>query len=306
MGGRGELAERRDGALRGSSRGRVMSEADLEQIRQLIRAHPDWSRRRLSERLEAEWNWRNGVGRLKDMATRSLLVKLDERGWIQLPPRRWAPTNRMRARRIAPRLWDRTPRAASLAELGRLEIHEVSGDAEGRQTLAAALAEFHYLGYTSSVGENAQYLITQGGSRVLGGVLFGSAAWKCRDRDMFIGWTSEARGRNLSRITNNARFLLLPWVHVPRLGSWVLGRVLRRLSADWQAKYGHPLALVEKFVERQRFRGTVYRAANWQHVGATQGRTRQDRNFTVRAPAKDIYVYPLARNFREILAHAIA
>jgi hypothetical protein len=280
--------------------GREVSGADLEQIRQMIRAHPGWSRRRLSEVLAAEWDWRNPAGRLKDMAARSLLVKLDQRGWIQLPPRRWAATNRMRARVIARRLWDTTPLQVTLAELGPLEIREVGGDAQGRETLAAALAEFHYLGYAGSVGENAQYLITQG-SRVLAGVLFGSAAWKCRDRDQFIGWSGEARARNLSRITNNQRFLILPWVRVPHLGSWILGRVLRRLSADWQAKYGHPIALVETFVDRERFRGTVYRAANWQHVGATQGRSRQDRNSTLRVPVKDLYVYPLARNFREVL-----
>ncbi len=285
--------------------GRIVTGADREQIRQFIRAHPEWSRRRLSEVLAAEWNWRNAAGRLKDMAARSLLVKLDQRGWIQLPPRRWAATNRMRARVIARRRWDTTPLQVRLAELGPLEICEVSGDTEGRKTLAAALAEFHYLGYTSSVGENAQYLITQG-SRVLAVVLFGSAAWKCRDRDQFIGWSGEARARNLSFLTNNQRFLIMPWVQVPRLGSWILGRVLRRLSADWRAKYGHPIWLVETFVERERFRGTVYRAANWQHVGATQGRTRQDRNTTLRVPVKDIYVYPLARHFREVLNYGAA
>jgi hypothetical protein len=211
----------------------------------------------------------------------------------------------MRARVIARRRWDTTPLPVTLAELGPLEVREVGGDVKGRATLAAALAEFHYLGYTGSVGENAQYLITQG-SRVLAGVLFGSAAWSCRDRDQFIGWSGEARARNLSFLTNNQRFLILPGVRVPHLGSWILGRVLRRLSTDWQAKYGHPIWLVETFVERERFRGTVYRAANWQHVGATQGRTRQDRNTTLRVPVKDIYVYPLARHFREVLAHGPA
>ena len=286
--------------------GRVMTEDDLEQIRELIVAHPGWSRRRLSEALAAEWNWRNAAGQLKDMATRSLLLKLDQRGWIRLPPRRWAATNRMRARVIAPRLWDQGPLAASLSGLGPLEVCEVSGDVEGREILAAALAEFHYLSYGGTVGENAQYLVTQASSRVLAGVLFGSAAWKCRDRDRFIGWTAEARERNLVLITNNQRFLILPWVRVPCLGSWILSRVLRRLSVDWQAKYGHPIVLVETFVERERFRGTVYQAANWQHVGSTQGRTRQDRNYTLRVPVKDVYVYPLAGNFREVLGHGIA
>jgi Domain of unknown function (DUF4338) len=285
--------------------GREVSPADLEQIRELIRAHPDWSRRRLSEVLAGEWDWRNAAGRLKDMAARSLLVKLDQRGWIQLPARRWAPTNRMRARVIARRGWDTTPLQVTLPELGPLEIREVSGEAEGRETLAAALAEFHYLGHAGTVGENAQYLVTQSSGRVLATVVFGSAAWKCRDRDQFIGWSAAARARNLSLLTNNQRFLILPGVGVKGLGSWILGRVLRRLSTDWQAKYGHPIWLVETFVDRERFRGTVYRAANWQHVGATQGRTRQDRYSTLRVPVKDIYVYPLARHFREVLADGL-
>jgi len=286
--------------------GRPVTEADLEGIRELLGAHPDWSRRRLSQVLAREWNWRNGLGQLKDMAVRSLLVKLAQRGWITLPVRRQAPSNRMRARVIARRLWDTTPLVASLAELGPLEVREVSGDREGREILAAALAEFHYLGYTSSVGENLQYLVKEGRGRLLAAVLFGSAAWKCRDRDQFIGWSAEARAHHLALITNNQRFLLLPWVRVPRLGSWILGRVLRRLSADFAAKYGHPIVLVETFVERARFRGTVYQAANWQRVGSTQGRTRQDRHRTLQVGVKDLYVYPLAWNFREVLTHGPA
>ena len=136
---------------------------------------------------------------------------------------------------IARRRWDTTPLPATLAELGPLEIREVSGEAEGRETLAAALAEFHYLGHTGTVGENAQYLVTQETGRVLAAVVFGSAAWSCRNRDQFIGWSGEARARNLSFLTNNQRFLILPWVRVPHLGSWILGRVRRQLSADLEA-----------------------------------------------------------------------
>jgi len=285
--------------------GRALRPSDLAQISQLVVAHPDWSRWRLSRELAAEWNWRNPAGQLKDMAARSLLVKLAQRGWIPLPARRQTPTNRMRARRIAPQFLDSRPLAAPFGELGPLEVHEVSRDGERREILAAALAEFHYLGYRSSVGENLQYLITQGGSRVLAGLLFGSAAWKCSARDRFIGWNTEARERNLALLSNNQRLLILPWVRVQGLGSWILGRVLRRLSSDWQAKYGHGIALVETFVERDRFRGTLYQASNWQRIGSTQGRTRQDRYTTLSVPVKDIYLYPLVRNFRKILTDAI-
>jgi len=286
--------------------GRQITEIDLKEIRELIAAHPERSRRRLSEALCEQWDWRNGAGRPKDMAARALLLKLHQRGLIALPARRRTPTNRMRMRVLTPRLWDQTPCHGTLAALGPLEVREVSGEASERKELASALAEFHYLGWGGTVGENAQYTVRDQRGRLLAGLLFGSAAWTCRDRDRYIGWGLRERQANLSRITNNHRFLLLPWVRVARLGSWILGRVLRRLSTDWQSKYGHVVVLVETFVERNRFRGTVYQAANWQRVGVTQGRTRQDRYTSLQVPIKDIYVYPLEKNFREVLVHGPA
>ena len=224
--------------------------------------------------LAEEWDWRNRAGQLKDMATRSLLVKLDQRGWIQLPPRRWTPTNRMRARVIAPRLWDRQPSMPRWPNSGRWKSTRSAATPQGGK-LAAAWPN-SIIGPRRPVGENAQYLVRQGSSRVLAAVLFGSAAWKCRDRDRFIGWSAEARARNLPLITNNQRFLLLPWVRVPRLGSWILGRVLRRLSADRQVStatasfWRRPLSSASGFAARCIGPPT---GSGW----AEQGRTRQDR-----------------------------
>jgi hypothetical protein len=235
-----------------------------------------------------------------------LLVKLDRRGLISLPARRQIPTNRMRVAVVAAGHWDRTPRDSSLEGLGTLEVREVSAEPAGREELRAALVEFHYRGFSGTVGENLQYLVVDHRGQMLAGLQFGSAAWKCRERDRFIAWEAAQREANLWRMTNNCRFLILPWVRVPHLGSWILGQVLRRLSTDWEGKYGHGVVLVETFVERDRFRGTVYQAANWQRVGATRGRTRQDRYTSLCVPVKDIYVYPLMRNFREVLCHGPA
>jgi len=163
------------------------------------------------------------------------------------------------------------------------------------------LGRFHYLGFNGTVGENLQYVVSDDQGRRLACLVFGAAAWKCQDRDQFIGWSAEQRERNLPLLANNTRFLILPLVGVRRLGSWILGQINRRLSQDWQAKYGHGVVLVETFVEQGRFRGTVYRAANWQRVGATTGRTRQDRYTCIQVAVKDIYVYPLCRGFREAL-----
>jgi Domain of unknown function (DUF4338) len=287
--------------------GRQLGEEELRQVRGLIAQHGEWSRRRLSQQLCVVWNWRNGAGQYKDMAARTLLVKLEQRGLIQLPPRRQIPINRMRATVRRPRLWDQTPIQGRLAELGQLRVEEVSQERERREELAAALEQFHYLGSGGgTVGENLQYRVGQADDRLLAGLWFGAAAWKCAARDQWIGWSAEQRARRLPWIVNNSRLLILPWVRAPNLGSWILGQVLRRLSADWERKYGHGVALVETFVERERFRGTVYRAANWQHLGHTQGRSRQDRYSCLQVPVKDVYVYPLQGNFREVLQDGTA
>jgi hypothetical protein len=185
--------------------------------------------------------------------------------------------------------------------MGQLQVQEVSGERAGRNEMAAALSQFHYLGFGGTVGENLQYMVRSGSGRLLACMVFGSAAWKCQDRDRFIGWTVAQRKAHLPAVTNNTRFLILPWVQVPHLASWALGAVLRRLSRDWQTKYGHAISMVETFVQQDRFRATSYRAANWIHVGQTTGRTRQDRFYSLQTPIKDVYVYPLQRNFRQHL-----
>ena len=283
--------------------GRPVGELDLEWLRQWMGQNPGRSRRRLSQALATHWNWRNGAGQLKDMAARTLLLKLHQRGLIALPPRRQIPTNRMRCRLevMANPEWDQGPIECGLAQLGALSIGEVSGQSAGRAWVKAALGQFHYLGFGGAVGENLHYVVQDGQGRCLACVVFGAAAWKCQDRDQFIGWSAQQRQRNLGWIVNNTRFLILPWVKVPHLASWILGQVSRRLARDWQAKYGQGIVLLETFVERKRFPGTAYRAANWLAVGATTGRTRQDRHTCIEAPVKDIYLYPLRRDFREVL-----
>jgi hypothetical protein len=283
--------------------GRPVSELDLELIRQWMGRNPGWSRWRLSRELAAHWDWRNGAGQIKDMAARTMLVKLHQRGFIELPPRRRVPTNRMRCRGkvAASQDWDQRPIQCGLAGLETLRVSEVSSAAPQRAWVAAALARFHYLGFGGTVGQNLQYVVRDGGGRPLGCLVFGAAAWKCQERDRFLGWSEDQRQRNLGLIANNTRFLILPWVKVPHLASWMLGQVSRRLAADWQAKYGHPIVVLETFVERDRFEGTAYRAANWLAVGATAGRTRQDRHSCIQAPVKDIYLYALRRGFREAL-----
>jgi len=281
--------------------GRPLSPQGLEELRQWVGDNPHWSRWRLSRELATRWQWRNGAGQLKDMAARTLLVKLEQRGLLELPARRQVPTNRMRCR-AQPAITEPAERiVCALADLQPLSVEEVSGQSAERAWIRAALGRFHYLGFSGAVGQNLQYLVRDGQQRPVACAVFGAAAWKCQHRDRFIGWSAKQRQSNLGLIANNSRFLILPWVTVPHLGSWILGQVAGRIARDWRAKYGHPVVLLETFVERERFRGTVYRAANWRSVGVTAGRTRQDRHTCIQAAVKDIYVHPLCRSFREVL-----
>lgn len=270
-------------------------------VRDLVSAHPQWSRYRLSRELCALWDWRTERGAWKDMAARTLLSKLHERGWIQLRPPRGPSPNRHRLVPPPPRAWDTTPIAGGLRALGSLVVEEVSERPAVREEVRSALASFHYLGYRAPVGENLQYIVRDGAGRLLAGMVFGAAAWKCAARDRWIGWGPRQREAGLGKIANHSRFLILPWVQVPHLASHVLGAVARRIAGDWERKYGHSVVLLETFVERERFRGTCYRAANWQALGTTTGRSRQDRERRLRVPVKEVFTLPLRADFREAL-----
>jgi hypothetical protein len=235
------------------------------------------------------------------MAARALLGKLQERGLVELPARRCASPNRMRHKRVVAVFHAQEALGASLAELQPLQIVELS-EAPGDLALFEFLLHtHHYLSYTSTVGMNLKYLVRDRQGRPVGCALFGSAAWKCAARDRFIGWSERTRHLLLQRITNNTRFLIMPWVEVRHLASHALGRIGRRLRADWRRKYAEPLSLVETFVDASRFAGVSYRAANWIPVGETTGRTRQDRFSRIEVPRKSILVRPLVANFREEL-----
>jgi len=207
----------------------------------------------------------------------------------------------MHHKRVAPVAHTTEPIHSPLRELLPLEVHELSRHPEEQPLFECLLHRYHYLSHTSSVGLNLKYLISERRGRPVACLLFGSAAWKCAVRDQFIGWSAPERERALQQITNNSRFLVLPWVDVRHLASHVLSRVVRQLRADWQRKYARPLHLVETFVDTSRFVGSCYRAANWIEVGQTTGRTRQDRWNQIQVPPKRVLVYPLSPDFRAAL-----
>lgn len=286
--------------------GREISQADIQEISDLIASLPKCTRWKLSRELCDRWNWRTLTGQLKDMACRAMLKKLDERGLIVLPPKGRQPQKRHTHKECRQAVFDfqieaPAPIHARLDELTPLQTTIVTARSPDTRLLHHLLSSHHYLGFRTTVGETIGYLVRDRYERVVACSVFGAAAWKTAPRDAFIGWSPELRAKGLSGIANNNRYLILPWVEVPHLASHILGLLTRRIRTDWMTKYRHPISLLETFVDRSRFRGTCYRAANWQCVGQTQGRSRQDQFKTMSVPVKDIYLYPLTRDFRREL-----
>jgi hypothetical protein len=282
--------------------GRDIDTAQIDWLRSVISDHPQWSRHRITQHICSQWNWRTHAGRLKTMAARSLIVKLEQRGVIGLPPIQ--VNNRRSVRAPFPKEFvppDCIAIECALSCLMPLTIRIPLHRSYEEACVGYYLTRYHYLGFNRTVGESLKFLVSDRYGRHVACLLFGSAAWKVASRDSFIGWDMETRQKHINFTTNNSRFLILPSVRVPHLASHILAAVMRRIRKDWIDKYAHPVHLVETFVQSNRFAGTCYKAANWIFLGQTKGRSRQDRNRTLCVPVKDIYVYPVTRNFREAL-----
>ena len=280
---------------------RRIQELDLALIRHLIAEEGHRGRSHLSRRLCELWDWRQANGHYREIACRDLLRRLQVRGLVALPDP-LGPSRRAGYHNT----FNPLPAAAQVPLTGVLgplrqgiEVHRVTTP-DHRQVLKNLLGNYHYLGYQQSTGAHLDYL-TWYQERPIAAVSFGPAAWKVTARDQYLGWSAAQRQARLSWIVNNNRFLIPHWVQVPHWASFVLSRCLRRLRADWPAVYGQDLALVETFIEQDRFPGHCYAAANWQCVGQSLGRGRNDR-FNQRAqPIKNVWVYPLRPDFRQIL-----
>lgn len=284
-------------------RGRLVSSEDILYIRELITADPHQSRRTLSKKLCQAWEWRQPNGALRDMVCRGLLVMLDRAGQITLPPVAYVRHNPLAARaRPARVLIDTTPIRGQLADIQPLEFEQVrrTGD---EPLFNSLMEEHHYLGYEQPVGEQLKYLVWAQG-RPLACLAWSSAPRHLGSRDRYIGWSGEARRRNIRFISYNTRFLILPWVEVPNLASYILSRMAGQLSADWERVYGHPIYFLETFIDSERFRGTCYRAANWVLLGRTTGRGKDDQTNRPNRSIKEVLGYPLTRRFRQLLGNA--
>jgi hypothetical protein len=284
-----------------SYRGRGVTDDDIAFIRQLIADHPASSRRDLSKKLCEAWNWRQANGALRDMVCRGLMLELHRAGHIELPPVRWVNPNPL-ARcgpergKPVPMLVDTSPLCAALADIRPLEFRQVRCTWE-EPLCNSLLDRYHYLGYTQPVGEHLKYIVYALG-RPIACLAWSSAPRHLGPRDRFIGWSAEARRRNIRFLAYNTRFLILPFVEVEHLASHILGRMARLLPDDWNRIYHHPVHYLETFVDPERFRGTCYRAANWKVLGRTTGRGKDAPTKEPNRSIKEVLGYPLIRDFR--------
>ncbi len=281
-------------------RGREITFGDIRFIARLIARNRGASRRELSKMLCEAWDWRQANGELRDMVCRGLMLQLHRIFLIDLPPVRQTPLNNVVIRRRPERVSiDRAPWRTSLKQIRPLEILQVRRTKE-EALYDGLIEEHHYLGYTRPVGEHLKYLIVAS-DRPVACMAWSSAARHLGPRDRFIGWSGQARRRNIRFVAYNTRFLILPWVEVPHLASHLLGRMARGLSADWERVYGHPIYYLETFVDPARFRGTCYLAANWIPLGLTTGRGHNAPTKKATQPKKEVLGYPLRQDFRQLL-----
>jgi hypothetical protein len=282
-------------------RGRDIGDAEIVFLRQLIDEHPGLSRYALSRKVCEAWQWKQANGALRDIVCRGLLLLLDRAGAIQLPAARRASPNRPEGhKRPEPVVPDNRPVRGPLKDLGKLEFRQVRRTPE-EPLFNSLLEQYHYLGYQQPVGEHLKYLVFAKG-QAIACLAWCSAPRHLASRDRFIGWSAEVRRRNLRLLAYNTRFLILPWVEVPHLASHILGRMAKIVPNEWQQMYAHPVYWLETFIDPARFKGTCYRAANWQCLGPTTGRGHNARTKKHTQPVKELFGLPLTPRFRDLLS----
>ena len=279
--------------------GRHFSPDEIQTIRDLMQVDPNLKRSPLSRKLCELWHWTKPNGELKDMTCRVALNRMQADGLITLAPSQ-IPNVRRRADFPATAASDaQEPVKQPVHELEPLTLRLVSGTAASR-LWNEYIARYHYLGYTPMSGSQLRYNVFAG-EQLVACLSFGASAWKLKERERFVGWSEIQRQRNLQLVVNNARFLILPWIESKGLASKILSRVARQLPQDWLQRYGFRPVLMETFVEFERHRGTCYKAANWINVGRTTGRPKKSSSHKQLIAVKDIWLYPLRKNFATVL-----
>ncbi len=278
-------------------RNRKITASGVKFIQAVVYQHWDRGRTHISRVLCTKWNWIQPNGRLKDMACRELLLTLYRKGLLDYPPPKSTPRN---TKRVVKKIdVDTTPVTSKLAAIEPVTVKMVR-HTKLEPLYDSLVHQYHYLGYTQIVGNHLKYMAFSG-DRPLACIGWGSAAWAVQSREKFIGWTKPVKNKNLHFVINNTRFLILPWIQVKCLASKVMAMNIRRISDDWLKIYNYPLYMLETFVEQERFKGTCYKASNWKCVGETKGTSKKGHKHLKHGKIKDVYLYPLKKNFKKLL-----
>ena len=280
-------------------RGVIATLEHIEDINTIIAGNPDISRYALSKKLCLAWKWIQPNGALRDMVCRGFLLRMEEAGYITLPARKRNPPRHVYRKKPVKIEIDQTPVSGKLANVTPVQIKQVRRT-PWEKIYNSLIDQYHYLGYCQPVGEHLKYIIFSD-NRPIACMAWSSAPRHIGCRDTFIGWDIETRTKNLHLIAYNTRFLILPWIFIPCLSSYILGKMAKTLPTDWQFVYNHALYFIETFVDTERYKGTCYKAANWIELGRTTGRGKNDQTHKPNRSIKAVLGYPLVKNFREKL-----
>jgi len=276
--------------------GRDFTKEEIHWIKETVENQASLTRNKLSRLFCERFNWRKPDGGLKDMRCRVAHLRMAEDGVIELPKARKGHNTGGRIKRTLLA----EPGDESTAGAGTLDLKIEIVTKAWSSLWNEYIDRYHYLGYTRLSGAQLRYFVKSEGV-IIAFLGFGASAWKTNPRDKYIGWTASERERNLHLIVNNSRFLILPWIHSKNLGSHILSKITKRIGSDWVNQYNYGPVLLETFVDKSRFQGTCYKAANWIYVGDTQGRGKLDVKNEYKEPVKSIWLYPLIRTFRKYL-----
>ena len=289
--------------------GRTFNASELQVVAEVVGGGSSLSRTQLMVRVCQRLRWRRPSGALKVRECRDLLLSMERAGWVSLPPKRSGGRPLGACTQVPCTALGEPGQAlrGTVGQFGTVRLQPVCTRAE-HDWWRELVGRYHYLGYRVPYGAQLRYLafVSQPAPSVVAALQLSSPAWRLAARDRWIGWDEPTRARNLQRVVNNSRFLVLPWVRVNNLASRLLALLAKRLAADWHARFAIEPLLLETLVDQRRFAGTCYRAANWRELGASAGRGRMDRAHARHGQApKRVLVYPLVAAAQRRLAEEV-
>jgi len=284
--------------------GREFTQKELDEIIETVIIFKNLSRKEIALTICDLLEWYTPAGNYKERSASNLLIKLESEGKFQLPQK---DKSKMHSKQSKPKITTRTdPREVligTISDYYPLKLELIKNKSE-RLLWNEYVERYHVLRYKRPFGARQRYFIIGNVNckeEILGCLLFSAAAWALEERDKWIGWEERHRSLYLNGIVNNTRFLIFPWVKIKNLASKALSLVAKRIRADWKDRYNYEPVLLETFVDKEKYDGACYKAANWIYLGDTKGRGRQDRNNEKLSSPKLIYMYPLVKDFRSYL-----